>query len=108
MILDYPLAGSHYNRMIQNSNNSLFGSLSLGDHLFLLIAGLLGQYVKCKQDENSGFLSHSLEVIPYLVCLTVALRAIEAEYAFSDFRLHRELVILGFLYLLAYFLQSYL
>ncbi|XP_022788430.1 uncharacterized protein LOC111328292 [Stylophora pistillata] len=108
MILDYPLAGSHYNRMIQNSNNSLFGSLSLDDHLLFIIAALLGQYVECKQDENSGFLSPSLEVIPYLVCLTVALRAIEAEYAFSDFSLHRELVFLGFLYLLAYFLQSYL
>ena len=110
-ILNYPLAGSYYDRIIQTSNNSfLFGGLfeleSLDANLFVLIIILLVQYVKYyKLDENTGFFRSFLEVIPYVVGARVALRALEADYGAFEFRLLWLLKLYGFLYLLAYFLH---
>ena len=113
-ILNYPLAGSYYDRMMLNSNNSflfegLFELESLDANLFVLITILLVQYVKYyKLDENTGFFRNFLEVIPYVFGARVALRALEADYRAFEFRLLWLLKLYGFLYLLAYFLHHIL
>ena len=114
MILNYPLAGSYYDRRIQTLKMSslhmeLFGFQNFDDLLFMVTTMLLMQYVKYyKLNKNTGIFRYLLELIPYPVGLRVALRAVEAEYRFDEFRLLWQLKLYGFLYLLAYFLHHIL
>ena len=102
MILNYPFAGSYYNRAMQNlADFPMLGLLG-----FFVTFILAMQYVKYyKQDENARFCKELLESIPYLVGYSVVSRALELDLLFHNFKLLHEIKFWGFLYLLVYFLD---
>ena len=104
-LLNYPFAGAHWDRLIRLSANlTSLDSLIKQYSIYLVL--LYVKYYVC--DGDTGVFRVLWQMIPYIVGLLVMERAIDAEYIYNDFELLRSLKILGFLYLLGYFFQSYL
>jgi len=78
------------------------------DYFIVQVILLLLWHYNVRDSTEESFLKSYWQLIPYIVGSRVMLRAMEVDYALNDFRLLRELKMLGFLYFLGYCFQSYL
>ena len=109
-ILNYPFSGAHWGRR-QMTGLSFHLYRSLDSFTVLVLLSLIVQYIKdymYVHDPEDEVLKTIWLCIPYVVAISVTMRAIEADYIRRDFRLLYELILLGFLYFLGYCFQSYL